>query len=82
MGSKLLPPMVAQMIAVGEETNKLDTMLPKVADYYEKELDVKLETLSSVIDPVIILLLGILVSLILILMYLPMFDLVSVVGVA
>jgi len=79
--SKLFPPMVAQMIAVGEETSELDTMLLKVADYYEKELDAKVETLSSVIEPVIILLLGILVSLILISMYLPMFDLVSVVGV-
>ena len=78
--SKLFPPMVAQMIAVGEETSELDTMLLKVADYYEKELDAKVETLSSVIEPVIILLLGILVSLILISMYLPMFDLVSVVG--
>jgi type IV pilus assembly protein PilC len=63
-----------------EEASELDTMLLKVADYYEKELDAKVETLSSVIEPVIILLLGILVSLILISMYLPMFDLVSVVG--
>jgi type IV pilus assembly protein PilC len=78
--SKLFPPMVAQMIAVGEETSELDTMLLKVADYYEKEIDSKVETLSSVIEPVIILLLGILVALILISMYLPMFDLVSVVG--
>jgi type IV pilus assembly protein PilC len=78
--SKLFPPMVAQMIAVGEETSELDTMLLKVADYYEKELDAKVETLSTVIEPLIILLLGGLVSLILISMYLPMFDLVSVVG--
>jgi type IV pilus assembly protein PilC len=78
--SKLFPPMVAQMITVGEETSELDTMLLKVADYYEKEIDSKVETLSSVIEPVIILFLGLLVSLILISMYLPMFDLVSVVG--
>lgn len=78
--SKLFPPMVAQMITVGEETSELDTMLLKVADYYEKEIDSKVETLSSVIEPVIILFLGLLVSLILISMYMPMFDLVSVVG--
>jgi type IV pilus assembly protein PilC len=78
--SKLFPPMVAQMITVGEETSELDLMLLKVADYYEKEIDSKVETLSSVIEPVIILFLGLLVSLILISMYMPMFDLVSVVG--
>ncbi len=78
--SRLFPPMVSQMIAVGEETSELDTMFLKVADYYEKEIDSKVETLSSVIEPVIILLLGILVALILVSMYLPMFDLVSVVG--
>jgi type IV pilus assembly protein PilC len=78
--SELFPPMVAQMIAVGEETSELDTMLLKVADYYEKELDSKVETLSSVVEPVIILFLGLVVALILISMYLPMFDLVSVVG--
>ena len=78
--SKLFPPMVAQMIAVGEETSELDTMLLKVADYYEKELDSKVETLSSVIEPVIIMLLGMFVALILVSMYLPMFDLVSVIG--
>lgn len=80
-GSKLFPPMVAQMIAVGEETSELDRMLLKVAEYYEKEIDSRIETLSSVIEPVIILFLGLLVATILISMYLPMFDLVNVVGV-
>ena len=78
--SKLFPPLVAQMITVGEETSELDLMLLKVADYYEKELDAKVEALSSIIEPVIILLLGLLVAGILISMYMPMFELVNVVG--
>ncbi|MBI1806231.1 MAG: type II secretion system F family protein [Ignavibacteria bacterium] len=80
--SKLFPPMVSQMIAVGEETSELDAMLLKVADYYEKELDHKVETLSSVIEPVLILILGLIVAAILVSMYLPMFDLVNIVGTA
>ncbi len=76
--SKLFPPMVAQMIAVGEEASELDLMLLKVADYYEKEIDAKIETLSSVIEPVIIVILGVVVAGILIAMYLPMFDLVNI----
>ncbi|MBI5216805.1 MAG: type II secretion system F family protein [Ignavibacteriae bacterium] len=78
--SKIFPPMVAQMIAVGEETSELDAMLLRVAEYYEKELDSKMETLSSIIEPVIILLLGIIVAVILVSMYLPMFDVVNMVG--
>jgi len=78
--SKIFPPMVVQMIAVGEETSELDAMLLKVSDYYEKELDHKVETLSSVIEPVLILVLGMIVAAILVSMYLPMFDLVNVVG--
>jgi type IV pilus assembly protein PilC len=78
--SAMFPPMVAQMIAVGEETSELDSMLLRVADYYEKEIDEKVETLSTVIEPLIIILLGMLVAIILISMYLPMFDLINVVG--
>ncbi len=77
--SKVFPPLVAEMIAVGEETSELDSMLLKVADYYEKELDARVESLSSIIEPVIILLLGILVAVILISMYMPMFELVNLV---
>jgi type IV pilus assembly protein PilC len=78
--SRYFPPIVSQMIAVGEETSELDTMLLKVADYYEKELDNKVEFLSSTIEPALILFLGLIVASILISMYLPMFDLVNVVG--
>ena len=78
--SKFFPPMVSQMIAVGEETSELDVMLLKVAAYYEKDIDVKVETLSSVIEPVIILFLGVVVAGILISMYMPMFEVMSSVG--
>jgi type IV pilus assembly protein PilC len=80
VGSKIFPPLVAQMITVGEETSELDSMLLKVADYYEQELDARIDALSSIIEPVIILLLGMLIGLILISMYLPMFELMNVVG--
>ena len=79
-GSKFFPPMVSQMIAVGEETDELDSMLLKVADYFERELDNRVETLSTVLEPVLILFLGLIVALVLVSMYLPMFDLVNVVG--
>jgi type IV pilus assembly protein PilC len=79
-GSELFPPMVVQMIAVGEETSELDQMLLKVADYYEKEIDGKLDALSSVMEPLIMLFLGFIVASILISMYLPMFDLVNAVS--
>jgi type IV pilus assembly protein PilC len=78
--SNLFPPMVVQMIAVGEETSELDTMLLKVADYYEKEIDGKMDALSSIIEPVIVVFLGLLVAGILISMYLPMFDLMNLMG--
>ena len=79
-GSDAFPPMVVQMIAVGEETSELDLMLLRVADYYEQEIDGRVETLSSVMEPVLVLFLGVIVGAILISMYLPMFDLVNVVG--
>lgn len=78
--SKLFPPMVVQMVAVGEETSELDAMLLKVADYYDREIDASVELLSTVIEPVIILFLGLVVAGILVSMYLPMFDMVNLVG--
>lgn len=78
--SRLFPPMVAQMITVGEETSELDEMLLKVAEYYEREIDGKVEQLSSVAEPIIVLILGLMVAGILIAMYLPMFDLVNVIN--
>jgi type IV pilus assembly protein PilC len=78
--SAYFPPMVSQMIAVGEETSELDRMLFKVAAYYERELDAKIDALSSLIEPVVVLLLGFVVAGILISMYLPLFELVGAFG--
>jgi type IV pilus assembly protein PilC len=77
-GSSLFPPMVIQMIAVGEETSELDAMLLRVAEYFERDLDRQIEVLSSVLEPLIIVVLGVVIAAILIAMYMPMFDLVNV----
>lgn len=76
----VFPPLVSQMILVGEETARLDETLLHVATLYEEELDGKVETLTSVIEPVLIVVIGVLLGLILIALYLPLFDLVTVVG--
>jgi type IV pilus assembly protein PilC len=74
--------MVVPMIAMGQETCtcELDTMLLKVAEYSEQEIDGKVDALTTIMEPVIVLFLGFVVAAILISMYLPMFDLVNVVG--
>lgn len=76
----LFPEMVVQLIAVGEQTAELDRMLFHAADYYEQEVDAYVETLTSVIEPVLIVLIGLLLGGILVALYLPMFDLITVVG--
>jgi len=78
--SRIFPPMVAQMIAVGEEASELDAMLIKVAEFYEHELAAAVDLLATVIEPVLVLVLGLIVAAILVAMYLPMFDLMTVVG--
>lgn len=78
--STFFPPMVVQMISVGEETSELDKMLLKVADYFEREIDASVDVISSVIEPIIVVFLGLLVGAILISMYMPMFDLVNLMG--
>jgi len=78
--SDAFPPMVVQMIAVGEETGALDTMLEKIADFYDDEVNAAVEALTSVIEPVMIVLMGALVGGMTIAMYLPMFKLVNVIG--
>jgi type IV pilus assembly protein PilC len=76
--SGIFPLMVVQMIAVGEETAEMPFMLNKIADFYEREIDSAIETLASVIEPVVIVLLGIVIGAILISIYLPLFNLASV----
>jgi type IV pilus assembly protein PilC len=70
----IFPAMVAQMIAVGEETGNLDTMLTKVADFYEDEVAAAIKALTSILEPVMIVLVGGIVGFIVIAMYMPMFK--------
>jgi type IV pilus assembly protein PilC len=70
----IFPPMVAQMIAVGEETGNLDTMLTKVADFYEDEVAAAIKALTSILEPVMIVLVGSIVGFIVVAMYMPMFK--------
>lgn len=76
--SKFFPPMVTQMVAVGESTGELDTMLVKVADYYEDEVDVTVANLLTILEPVMLVFLGVIVGGIVISMYLPLFKLIQV----
>jgi type IV pilus assembly protein PilC len=73
----VFPPMVAQMIGVGESTGALDTMLAKIAEFYEDEVDVAVAGLLTVLEPVLIAVLGVIVGGIVISMYLPMFQLIN-----
>jgi type IV pilus assembly protein PilC len=78
--SGVFPPMVVQMISVGEQTGALDEMLKKIAVFYEAEVDTAVDTLTSIIEPVMIVLMGGIVGGMVIAMYLPMFKLISVVA--
>jgi len=70
----IFPPMVAQMIAVGEETGGLDAMLDKVADFYEDEVAAAVKALTSILEPVMIVFVGAIVGFIVVAMYMPMFK--------
>ena len=76
--SKVFPPMVCQMIAVGETTGALDAMLQKIADFYEDEVDNTVANLTSLMEPLVILFLGVVIGGLVISMYLPIFKLGSV----
>jgi type IV pilus assembly protein PilC len=73
----VFPPMVVQMIGVGETTGALDTMLSKIADFYEEEVDTAVAGLLTLLEPIMIAFLGLIVGGIVIAMYLPIFDLIS-----
>jgi type IV pilus assembly protein PilC len=75
----IFPPMVTQMIAIGEETGALDNMLHKIADFYEDEVDSAVKALTSILEPVMMILVGGLVGLIVISMYLPIFNMFNLV---
>jgi type IV pilus assembly protein PilC len=78
--SGVFPPMVTQMIAVGEQTGALDEMLRKIAIFYEAEVDTAVDTLTSIIEPIMIVVMGGIVGGMVVAMYLPMFKLISVVA--
>jgi type IV pilus assembly protein PilC len=74
------PPMVVQMISVGEATGAMDTMLSKIAEFYEEEVDVAVAGMMKLIEPILIFFLGVVIGGIVIAMYLPMFSLISKIG--
>jgi len=76
--SGFFPPMVTQMVSVGESTGELDTMLVKVADYYEEEVDLVVANLLTILEPFLMAFLGVVVGGIVISMYLPLFKLIQV----
>ncbi|MBA3258439.1 MAG: type II secretion system F family protein [Gemmatimonadales bacterium] len=77
--SKVFPPMVISMIAVGEQTGGLDEMLSKIADFYDEEVDVAVSALLSLMEPAMIVCLGVVVGGMVIAMYLPIFDMMNAV---
>ena len=76
--SGVFPPMVVQMIAVGEQTGAIDEMLNKIADFYDDEVDTAVEQLTAVIEPILIVFMGFVVGGMLVAMYLPMFKMADV----
>ncbi len=78
--ANIFPPMVIQMVAIGEETGNLDTMLAKIADFYDQEVDTAVKALTSMIEPIIIVVMGLVIGFIVIAMFLPMFELGSLAG--
>ena len=75
--SKVFPPMVISMIAVGEQTGGLDEMLTKIADFYDEEVDVAVSALLALMEPVMIVVLGVVVGGMVVAMYLPIFDMMN-----
>jgi type IV pilus assembly protein PilC len=70
----VFPSMVAHMVSVGEETGSLDTMLTKIADFYEDQVDAAVKSLTSILEPIMIIFVGGIVGFIVISMYLPLFK--------
>jgi type IV pilus assembly protein PilC len=78
--SQVFPPMVISMIAVGEQTGGLDEMLSKIADFYDEEVDAAVSGLLALMEPVMIVFLGVVVGGMVVAMYLPIFDMVNAAG--
>jgi type IV pilus assembly protein PilC len=77
--SPVFPPLVAQMVKVGEETGELERMLDKIADFYEDEVDTSIASLTSIVEPIMMVGVGAIIGVIVIAMYLPMFKLLELV---
>jgi type IV pilus assembly protein PilC len=75
-----MPPLVTQMVQVGEQTGALDEMLSRVADLFEDEVEAALSTLVSILEPTLVVILGVVVGGMVVAMYLPVFDMVGLVG--
>ena len=75
----VFPPMLGQMVKIGEETGELEKMLSKVADFYEDEVDASIQSLTSIIEPVLMIGVGVMVGTIVISMYLPMFKMMTLI---
>jgi len=78
--SNIFPPMVIQMISVGESTGALDSMLTKIAEFFEDEVDVAVSNLTSMLEPLLMIFLGVVIGGVVIAMYLPIFQMASAVG--
>ncbi len=78
--SGVFPPMVTQMISVGEETGNLDAMLAKISEFYEQEVDAAVSGLTSMIEPVIVVVMGVIIGAIAVAMYMPMFEMGALIG--
>ncbi len=77
--NEIFPPMVSQMVKIGEETGELEKMLSKIADFYEDEVDAAISSLTSIVEPIMMILVGLMVGVIIIAMYLPMFKMLTLV---
>jgi type IV pilus assembly protein PilC len=77
--NSIFPPMVGHMVKIGEETGELETMLSKIADFYEDEVDSSISSLTSIIEPLMMIAVGLVVGVIIIAMYLPMFKMLTLV---
>ena len=75
----VFPPMVSQMVKIGEETGELEKMLGKIADFYEDEVDAAVQSLTSIVEPVMMMGVGVMVGIVIISMYLPMFKMLTLV---
>jgi type IV pilus assembly protein PilC len=78
--SGVFPPMVCQMIAVGESTGALDAMLEKIADFYDEEVDQAVENMTALIEPLMLVFLGVTIGGLVVAMYLPIFKMAGAIA--